>query len=304
MEYGNTLMTPTVEWMSKNYDKYNKELFYGELGQCDFAVRQMGTSILGNFKFQNRIKYNNGDYLIYKEDFYGRRVYANHDNFYSLCKPVITMNSGYSATEEALLSTLIHEMCHYYNYCYGEAPKQGHGKEFRRIADIVSARSNGRFDVERFIKISNFTPDDDLKEKIRQKKEKRERRENNQLTRLKAYIWIKNGETRLTTASPNSPMIDEWFDSIKKRVFNKIDEIYIVDDINFNIILKQNGMFSSLRTLKYWNITDEPWAKNIKDEYNTREIYNKEDGFVNEGRNRLIRIIEKEVRRKLTLLPR
>lgn len=297
-------MTPTVEWMTKNYDKYNKELFYGELGRCDFAARSLGTRIFGNFKFQNMVKFNTYDYLLYKEDFYGGKTYVNHNNFYSLCGPIITMNNGYSAEEDILLNTLIHEMCHYYTYCYGKVPKQVHGKEFREIADIIRVRSNGKFNIERFGSVKNFTPDDDLKEKIRQKKEKKEKRENNQLRTLKAYIWIKNGETRLTTASPDSLMIHDWFNAIKKGMFKEIDEIYVVDDINFNIILKQNGMFSRLRSLKYWNITDKPWAKNIKDEYNIKEIYNRKDGFVNEGRNRLINIIKEEVRKEMALLSR
>lgn len=70
--------------------------------------------------------------MFYDDGYYGRQ-YINSKNFVELCEPCIELNANYSWTEEDMLATLAHEMCHYYTYMNGIAPKQGHGSEYRNV---------------------------------------------------------------------------------------------------------------------------------------------------------------------------
>ena len=147
------MMKPTVEWMSEQYNTFNRELFGGRLGDCSFALFTSGIGSQGNrlgqFAMRTtglKAEYRGGRMFKYV---YGSRVYVDKDNFVAMCNPTIELNGNYSATQEGWIGTLIHEMCHYADYMYGYCPKQGHGPSFREIASVVSARSNGRFSIKR-----------------------------------------------------------------------------------------------------------------------------------------------------------
>lgn len=143
----------TVEWMSAMYDQMNKELFGGMLGGCTFNVFTTGRGsqggTLGWFKVKGSgVKVERSSRRMFIYTAYGKE-YINENNFVNFCKPQIELNGNYTATEEGFLATLVHEMCHYYTYMRGICPKQGHGPEFYSIGRTVSARSNGRFTIQR-----------------------------------------------------------------------------------------------------------------------------------------------------------
>lgn len=140
-------MSPTAEWMQEKYNQLNQELFNGELGNCLLVPSSLGKHTLGMFSLRgNHVVYNsNVRRLRYQ---YNCVTLINHNNFADIAKPCIELNSNFIATEKSLMSTLLHEMCHYYTYMNGNVPKQAHGKEFRAIAAMVSAKSRGVFPVE------------------------------------------------------------------------------------------------------------------------------------------------------------
>ena len=81
---------------------------------------------------------------------------------------------------------------------YGFCPKQGHGREFREIAQEVSARSQGRFTISRLAdaeEMKNYQLDDEMQAK-------EETRLANKLARAVAILVYKtNGAVELTLTS-------------------------------------------------------------------------------------------------------
>lgn len=173
----------TVEWMKDRYEKANRELFRGELGECYFEAIPTRPSNLGNFRMDVRpgeLAYSKGDRRMFKKgaDYVqyawggssGVKTYINKDNFFEYCRPTIKMNTMYTGTENSLYNTLVHEMCHYYTYMGGRIPAQAHGREFRDIAMIVSYRSNGQITIQRLAsaeEMEGYKLDDDIKVRTR-----------------------------------------------------------------------------------------------------------------------------------------
>lgn len=161
----------TVEWMKEKYKEMNEKLFNGELGECLFTVAPKRVRTLGWFRMTGSgLKY---DYYrrLFVNEGYGKK-YIDSDRFFLYARPTIGLNSYYSGTETALLSTLVHEMCHYYTYMNGRVPKQAHGVEFRDIAYTVSLRSEGKFTIQRLAsaeEMENYELDADVKEKEQKK---------------------------------------------------------------------------------------------------------------------------------------
>jgi hypothetical protein len=176
---------PTVEWMDAKYDEMNHELFGGRLGRCFFGIFTTGKgaegNTLGRFRIAARnIRVNRYNRRMYKDYGYSDKLYVDSSNFFEVCDPTIELNGNYSGTEHAFLGTLVHEMCHYYTYMDGFAPKQGHGREFREIGMIVSSRSNGLFTIQRLAdseEMLEFELDDKMKAK-NDKNEKNEKDSN------------------------------------------------------------------------------------------------------------------------------
>ena len=159
----------TVEWMKEKYNEMNQKLFGGELGDCLFTVDKKRIRTLGWFRM-NYIA--DAYYDCYRRMYVisddSKKIYINKDNFFQYCQPIIGLNSLYSGTEKSLLSTLVHEMCHYYTYMFGRMPKQAHGVEFRHIALAVASRSSGIFTIQRIAsaeEMSEYELDFDAKEK-------------------------------------------------------------------------------------------------------------------------------------------
>ena len=143
----------TTEWMSEKFNEMNARLFDYELGSCSFEIFTKGRGMYGNALGwfccggKNVRVVNSSDkiYTVVNHSI----VYIDKGNFVSLYKPIIKLNGNYTWSEKAALSTLVHEMCHYYVYMHGCYPKRCHGKEFKRIAKIVSDKAPELFTVQR-----------------------------------------------------------------------------------------------------------------------------------------------------------
>ena len=172
----------TTEWMADRYEKANRELFGGVLGECYFEAQPTRPSNLGNFRMNvnpGELAYAKIDRRMFKKGHnydplawggYEGKIYINRDNFFKYCNPTIRMNTMYTGTEASLYNTLVHEMCHYYTYMDGRVPAQAHGREFRDIAMIVSDRSNGAFTIQRLAsaeEMEGYQLDDDVKVRTR-----------------------------------------------------------------------------------------------------------------------------------------
>lgn len=263
---------PTVEWMSKKYDEMNDLLFYGKLDKCDFGIFTTGKGsqgrTLGWFKMNGKnLKVKTYDRRMFVFDWTQMKdIYVKRENFVQLCKPCIQLNGNYIGTEQAFLTTLVHEMCHYYTYMNGYAPKQGHGPEFRTIAEMITSRSNGVFSIQRLATAEQMT-EFELSDEMKQKKEKRIE---NKKSRLKALlVYYTNGVIGLTTTAKET-LIDEI---IKSHTRNDIKKVVFTSDPTFINYVFDMGYKKNFSTWRYWDVANQPWI-NLIDKVMTQEIEN------------------------------
>lgn len=245
---------PTTEWMEKWYPVMNKELFGGSLGSCSFKpfLTGKGSSgkTLGLFKLTGRNLFiDRYSRRIYKKT-YVDKEYINRENFVSLCCPSIELNANYSATEDGWLNTLVHEMCHYYTYMYGYAPKQAHGVEFRDIAHHVTAKSNGRFNIQRLTSAEEMREKFELDSGVLDKKLK---------NIFCIVVFKENGEIRLVPTSSNAVL-----DTVIKYSSVR-DKIRVYNDQNFVKFVYNYIKFPNLRSYKFYLLNNEEKRKPVLD---------------------------------------
>jgi len=239
----------SINWICDNYIKANKELFNNKLGDCHFKIIPIGERTLGRFCFDVT-----GDKKVFidrrlnrlyvKDVFWGDKEWVDSDNFFQLCNPTIIFNSNYSGTYDSLYNTLVHEMCHYYTYMNGYAPKQSHGPEFRNIAQIVSYRSNGEISIKRLAnkdEMRNYELDDTLK-KIQDK-----RIDKRKINARYFILFFKNGNIGLTNIKDDN-LIKKFIDFETKRG----TEVFELTDQNIAEELFNRGYSRQFRTYKYW----------------------------------------------------
>ena len=271
-EHSTEKIKPTTEWMTKWYDIMNQRLFNGELGACILRPFTTGKGsngrTLGWFKITaSNIKVDRSTRRIFKSDYYSRQ-YVDRSSFPSICKPCIELNANYSAPEDSWLNTLVHEMCHYYTYMYGYAPKQGHGPEFREIGAIVSSKSNGLITIQRLASAEEMTHFD-LDANIKQKNQERLDRKKSNLN--VCVIILDNKQVRLVTTT-SMKLVDE----IANLHNTKNDTLYFGCSHETGLVdlLYSKGYRSSMRTYRYWDISNASWL-NILPEYQWIKVIGK-----------------------------
>ena len=275
----NKSFKPTVNWMAEKYDEMNAKLFGGQLGQCDFNIFTSGRGsqgrTLGFFRMNGRgLKIEIATRKMFRHDdwFPNDKEYVNKSNFYSVCRPSIELNGNYSGTEHAFLGTLVHEMCHYYTYMNGYAPKQGHGTEFRNIAYRVSYKSNGEFSIQRLAsaeEMQNFKLSDEMKAK-------REKRLSNKKASLMAiFVYNINGTVKLSTTSSQA-LATRIIDSYKKL---DVPKVVVSNDLRLIELLYSHGYRRNFRTWRYWNVGNTDWIKTI-DNYDIKVYNNPNMNFI------------------------
>ena len=255
---------PTVEWMARKYDEMNNWLFNGQLGKCDFAVFTTGLgsqgSVLGWFKITgDNIYIDRGSRRMYVGSYFSTaRTYIDRYNFVRICCPKIELNGNYSGLEKAFLATLVHEMCHYYTYMYGYAPKQGHGREFKNIGAIVSSRSEGMFTIQRLASAEDMS-NLDLSDEMKAKNEKR--LENKKSNIVAIFDFRTNGQVCLTTTS-NKPLIEMIVGNYDSIATNKV---IVSNDKKLIDFLFSKGYTKNLRTWRYWYVENKDWLNTLGD---------------------------------------
>ena len=255
---------PNKQWMAEKYQEMNQWLFGGKLGECNFEIFTSGRgsqgSVLGWFKITGRgITVNRRtrrmSYRI-SDRFSLRGGDVTRENFYSVCKPQIELNGNYSGTENAFLATLVHEMCHYYTYMNGYAPKQGHGSEFKTIGMIVSQRSNGMFTIQRLASAEQMS-EMELSDEMKAKRAKRLANKKASVTAV--VVFEKGGKVKLTISS-NQRLIDMISSGEKERG----EEVFTTNDAEIIEYLFSKGYRKNMRTWRYWSLEEKPWLGEFK----------------------------------------
>lgn len=257
-----SLMTITVEWMKRKYDEMNAELFDGTLGDCEFKLFTNGAGgangrRLGSFRINPTVplKYNKYSGQMFYRDYWGDIVNITKDNFVSICRPSIEMNANYRWTERAALTTLVHEMCHYYTKMNGHYNKKHHGDDFISIAHRVSSKSNGIFTITRLAQaeqLGEMEMIDSAKEAIYNK--------------LRGYVAVIQFRTpsdiRLSILHKGLAVQAE----VPRLV--QVANVVVVDDFEFMKLLYNEGYKSTQRSCnRYWRVYGQPWLSKIN-EYN------------------------------------
>lgn len=253
---------PTVEIMRKLYDFSNEKYFNGKLGECNFNVFTSGKGsmggVLGWFKFggKNIMYHYKTNRRMYYPSYHGE-IDINEDNFVLFCKPIIELNGNYKWTIGQMLNTMVHEMCHYYTYMEGYVPKQGHGREWKYIASVVSSRSDGFFTIKRVADAERMS-DFELKQEI---VDKNTARFDNKVSRLMALlVRLKDGKYELTTSTSMElfNMIARYYKD-KPNVFN----VSFSKDKDLIKWLVDKGYNKNMRSHRFYVLNDA--MKNIMD---------------------------------------
>lgn len=250
---------PTIEWMTAKYAEMNDELFNGALGDCSFDIFTTGRGsqggVLGWFKIKgSRILIDRRSRRIYRDGW--DRIYINRSNFAQLCLPTIELNGNYTGTEHGFLATLVHEMCHYYTYMNGYAPKQGHGIEFKEIGYIVSSRSNGLFTIQRLASAEDMSQLE-LSDEMKAKHAKRLENKKSSVTAV--LVFTVDGKVKLTITSSQN-LIDTISDEENRRGENVVTS----NDSSIIDYLFSKGYRKNMRTWRYWSLEDKPWIGELK----------------------------------------
>lgn len=280
---------PTIAWMQEKYNEMNQRLFNGVLGDCDFDIFTAGKGsqgrVLGKFMMTAkgiRIYVSKGMAMFKDVNF--ERIYIHSNNFVKLCGPKIMLNGNYDGSEKSFLSVLVHEMCHYYTYMDGIAPKQAHGPEFRRIAQIVSDASDGEFTVKRLAD-AEVMSGLHLSDEMAAKKDKRQE---NLKNRMFAFFVVTNsGKVELTTTTDGLLIeyLKKRFKQISKAINNPVAKVYIRNDKEMIDLLYNKGYRKNMRTYRVYNITDDEILNKLQDgvgEYNLKENKVSNDSIISE----------------------
>lgn len=289
----NGMMKPTVAWMRENYDRFNQELFGGKLGECDLVLATRGARNLGRFRIRNQVIINRWNRRMYVQggNYWSgyTQTQIDRSNFATLADPEISMNSSYSATEDALQNTLIHEMCHYYTYMDGYCPKQGHGAEFKQIASIVCSRSNGRFEITRLA-----GADEMAKHKLDDRVMKRFIDDVYTI-----FTEMNDGAVRMTRTK-NKNLVDTIINIHEKD--QRAKRTYVYQDHNMSSDIAKGGKTHLMRTYRFWTMNGDfdtvlsqwPDAQPIKKiNYNNMNTENKDRNIVDIITERAITEIKK-----------
>ena len=244
---GQALMSPTTEWMARKYEEMNKLCFNGELGPCNFAVEKLHpVSVLGCFRMNNpNIRYYRNDRNMFIQSIAGN-IEVNAENFYNLCRPIISLSDYYQNTEEGLLSVLVHEMCHYKNYMFGKVPRKSHGTEFKNAATIASLNSNGRFNVE-----SVATAEEKQNMSFSSENANEILRKYRNVIPL--FILFKDTSVRLIMAA-NQRVLREVYLYYSKYYEDSIQYIIAVNDDNLKLELIRLGFSKKRIGTRYYSI--------------------------------------------------
>lgn len=251
---------PNEEWMANKYNEMNQQLFGGSLGDCDFAIFTSGKGsqggVLGWFKITgSNVRADRYSRRMFVGG-WGTKVFIDRNNFVRLCRPRIELNGNYTGTEQSFLATLAHEMCHYYTYMNGYCPKQGHGREFKEIGQIVSQRSNGMFTIQRLASAEQMS-EMELSDEMKAKREKRLSNRKSSVTAI--FVFTKQGQVKLTITSSQN-LINMISTSEEERGNN------VITTNNADVIdyLFAKGYKKNMRTWRYWSLEGKPWIDELK----------------------------------------
>lgn len=283
---------PTNEWMEEKFKEFNRTLFDNKLPYCYLEATKDPSKLkkqyCGLFTLQvdwyywKDKKHNDRGYKIYFRIGKGSKMAESIDEL----KPAIYMNTAVKyETEERMESTLIHEMIHLYTFkdCY--CPIQCHGKEFKSMCKLLTAKGeriyNKKFVLTTYCDLVDFEYDEETVKKEKEKLKGKtmismllEFDENELLKHMSATKVLKN-KSRIILC------FEEYVNKIVNEV--KAEEIkyglksIIISRTAFD---KSPSLLGKIKTMRkysgYYYITDlENLYSNILDDENKEILFEK-----------------------------
>ena len=282
---------PTNEWMKEKFKEFNRTLFDNQLPNCELEATKDPSKLkrqyCGLFTLQTDWYYWTDQkkargYRIYIKVGKGSKVAESIDEL----KPTIYMNTAVKyETEERMESTLIHEMIHLYTFkdCY--CPIQCHGKEFKSMCRLLTAKGeriyNKKFVLTTYCDLVDFEYDEETVKKEKEKLKGKtmismllEFDENELLKHMSATKVLKN-KSRIILC------FEEYVNKIVNEV--KAEEIkyglksIIISRTAFD---KSPSLLGKIKTMRkysgYYYITDlENLYSNILDDENKEILFEK-----------------------------
>ena len=278
---------PSVDWLKEHYTLLNSTLFNGRLGDCDFEVKNLPPKTLGRFSLQNNyVKANSRTRRMFITRGF-EDIFINPKNFAEICQPLIEINALFIGSKKSWLSTLLHEMCHYYVEMQGFYPKQGHGPEFQNIAAIVSSKSNNLFPVQRIASAEQMS-EFQLDSTVQKKRQQRTLNKKNKTNFI--FIELSSGEIKLVTTSQWG-LINLWI--IKAQNQNNIKRIIICTDPEICSELFDAGYRKDFRTLKYYPVKPDLFKRVLGSENAT--LYQKENSAAVFNESKTIKLNKRQL---------
>lgn len=266
-EDGANLIEITPQWLRGKYEIMNRQLFNGELGPCILDVFTNGRGsqgrTLGRFSCGNiYVKYNRSTRRMYVETSQGRR-YVTRENFAEIFKPTIKLNGNYRWSEKSALTTLVHEMCHYYNNKDGYVPTRSHGEEFMQIARMVSARSNDIFPITA-IATAERMKEMSLNQKQVDARNKRLQTAKNKV--IPTFVYKKD-----RTLLVNCSTLD-LLNRIVDIELPRGSRVLVSKDPALIDFLFSNGYKKTMTTYRAWDVSDKEWLPSLTQNYRMSEM--------------------------------
>ena len=292
-------ISPTKEWMIEHYNKFNKELFNGELPGTDIVGLEakrfkskahancLGLQGFGRTFFISKDHMENGMYkmlvvipgapMSFKIKRSGYEPIITDDNSRPAdsceeMRPWIWLNTSYVAIEEQLEDTLIHEMVHLWVSKDGLEPKQAHGKEFKRKCNEVRALAKEKYgiDYELLTKANRrdqYAYDDQKKQETAALIQKNKKRGGGVVG---VYIILDEAVMNDPDDVPytvrflfcTKRVLPKMLHEIKGYSRKYLKNIYISED-SYEKMCDIYGIFQTMTSYRFWDIKNYKDAKEI-----------------------------------------
>ena len=289
---------PTLEWLITEYSRLDEKLFDGELGHCDFMICDFGSKKSGNigdtlgcFMSKENVymsKRTRKMYVLKIVDGKIQKEWLTLENFRRLFKPIIAINSNYSAPEKAWRLILIHEMCHYKATMSGIWPWRHHGKEFMDVVDQVYKKSKGHLKIDIMVKTDDldFKLDKNIKKTRQQITDKKK-------AKLMAIFVVRDSNKIELTTTSSSELLDKIIKihtSTRSKALKKGDlrgvcsELIVSTDNKVIDKLYERGYRTDFKKYKCWVLPDN--LKNLCRKKQNKiilekfELNNKKTGYM------------------------
>lgn len=161
-ESNENVFVPTVEWMKMKYDEYNALCFGNKLPKCVLKIGPLSGFLMGSFVLASRksvlrstIMYDaesrkEGKWGVYHDSKKDRYIPITNSNIYTIFRPTIVLSTKFSSSEDVFENTLVHEMCHYFQFINNgdiNVDNEYHGNDFDEIAEMIYRKTNGKLKI-------------------------------------------------------------------------------------------------------------------------------------------------------------